>query len=161
MTSLLQRGLRPVNARLEISLRKNQTDDLEQKKIFLIQSTIISGLLNETRAVTSRQGNQMLIDIALMKRKPITFNSSLVMLKLTQDQVCKCTIKKVKRFVRKLRFSWRKNYFLSFVVRELLTFKYVKSNRFPLAHWSQNFDWSEYRRVKGWYRKPQLKNIWK
>ena len=102
-----------------------------KKKFFLIQSAIISGLLNETLAATSRHGNQMLIDIALTKRKPIAFNSPLFMLKLTQDQVCKCTIKKAKRFVRKLRFPWRKNYFLSFVVRELLTFEYVKSNQFP------------------------------
>ena len=62
-----------------------------------------------------------------MKRKPIASDYPLLISKLTQDQVCKCTIQKVKRFVRKLHFSWPKNFFLSFVVWDLSTFKYVES----------------------------------
>ena len=79
--------------------------------------------------------------MAQMKRKPIAFDNPLFMLKLTHDQVYKCTIKNVKRFVSKLRFSWRKNYFLSFVVRELLTFKYVESNRSSFGPLIAKFAW--------------------
>ena len=61
-----------------------------------------------------RHAIKTLVNIAQMKRKPTASDGSLLMLKLMQNQVCKCTTKKVKRFVRQLRFSWSKNYFFIF-----------------------------------------------
>ena len=64
----------------------------------------MSALLNEHPAATRHHGNQALVHLAPMKRKPIARDSPLSMLKLRQHEVRKCTIKKVKSFVRKLRF---------------------------------------------------------
>ena len=53
------------------------------------------------------------------------------MFRLIEDQGCKHNDKKFGLFVRKLSFSRSKNGFLSFVVRELLTFEFVVSIRSP------------------------------
>ena len=80
-----------------------------------------------------RHGNQTLINIMQMKIKPIAFNSPRLMLKLIRDQDSEYNDKKFGLFVRKLSFSWSKNGFLSFVIRELLAFECVVSNQSPWA----------------------------
>ena len=91
--------------------------------------------MKESVSWTSSQLTIRLLNlkIAQRKRKPIAFNSPLVMLKLTQNQVRKCTIKKVKRFVGKCASHSPKTIVLSFAIRELLTFKYVELNRSHLG----------------------------
>ena len=80
-----------------------------------------------------RHGNQTLVDIMQIKSEPIASDSPWLMFKLIDDQGCKHNDKKCGLFVRKLSFFRSKNGFLSFVVRELLTFEFVMSNRSPLG----------------------------
>ena len=55
------------------------------------------------------------------------------MLKLIEDQGCNSNDKKFRLLIRKLSFSWSKNVFLFFVIRELLTFECVASIDPPWA----------------------------
>ena len=83
-----------------------KTDDKERSR------RIISALLNEIQAATLRYGNQTLVNIAQMKRKPITFDSFLLILKLTQDQVRKCTIKRLKPLLGNRASHGAKTFFI-------------------------------------------------
>ena len=56
------------------------------------------------------------------------------MLKLTPNQVAKAPLKSLNILLGSFTSHRAKAIFLSFVVRELLTFEYVESNRSPLNH---------------------------
>ena len=76
-----------------------------------------------------RHGNQTLINNMQMKSEPIASDSPRFILKLIEDQGCKYYDKQFRLFAKRLSFSWSKTNFLSFVIRELLTFECVVSNR--------------------------------
>ena len=82
----------------------------------------------------SRVGNQTLVNISHMERLAIASDSPIILImKSTQDQVCKNTIKKSNISLGNCCPHDVKTNILSHVVRELLAFRYVESNRFPLA----------------------------
>ena len=68
-----------------------------------------------------------------MKRKSIASDSPLLVLKLTQDQFANVPLKRLKVLVENNASHGAKTISLYVVVRELLTFNYVESNRSPVG----------------------------
>ena len=67
-----------------------------------------------------RYDNQTFINIMQIKSEPIASDSPWLMFKLIEDQGCKYNDKKFRLFVRKLSFSWNKNWFFIFCNSEVI-----------------------------------------